>query len=611
MRGVYSRLLSAAPRGSFCGAGRLGCRVEQVRHERHVRPKDRDRVRPKRSRKVSLGALAFRSRPLDLQEKETWMREGNLEQALRLREKVERFRRDPVELSKRQPLPPPPEVDGERHLLAEAAENVRGGGADVLLGVAATAAGTAEKSSSTAPARPKGDDSAREEADTAAKAAGGKRARAAGVSPWRGHTGGHPRAGSEREPLQNPCWTEEVAAVRTTHRTDLFAELPVKHTRLDDRQWDELKRTVVDEYLLRLSPVAQLHGHVCSLPSLQTKIGVLTDHPLLETYMRYMTAEAGNSSPEPSVEVFAAAGIRDGAAMLERLGVPETERDDRFFTVRGSTVIFVGSYNTDALREAVTVGLADALRGRALLLRSAVMSRGNLRRKADKTRPSLVVGIGSGRGDYSGHNHVWSDQGVSHVWYGASWDPRRHQHRSPPTGDDLVEGANRRATRRIPLDTPRLLEHPENVCCCFEFGRESCNLYMIHRPEQLAYMFLLGGGAPDQDLAAQYDHCIAFYRLLKLTNCRFMSAAWGYKVQQVSKKVAEGFAIRGGKMGRPDRERAERFRQQYFPHVPCMNNAIVVKSSIPADAGPGWQPSNSAALAQPFQPAVGQGQASS
>lgn len=101
------------------------------------------------------------------------------------------------------------------------------------------------------------------------------------------------------------------------------------------------------------------------------------------------------------------------------------------------------------------------------------MTRGTIAPKGRATLPgrgpALVVGSTAGQGDYSGNNHVWTDSGLSFVWYADCWKLGRQADRDQQRTGDLIEGDGFRATRRIPLDTPGSLGHPNHVIVTLDY----------------------------------------------------------------------------------------------------------------------------------------------
>mmetsp|Transcript_3283 Transcript_3283/g.15537 ORF Transcript_3283/g.15537 Transcript_3283/m.15537 type:complete len:312 (+) Transcript_3283:723-1658(+) len=239
---------------------------------------------------------------------------------------------------------------------------------------------------------------------------------------------------------------------------------------------DMLWKEIVSGYLERLDHKYVVDGYVFSLTRIRKRVRVVVDHPLLFVFMNMMLKPLDeDDSGEPQITVYAAAGLSESQTLTrEARRQTLAYKQTGFYMVGKAELVFCDCFNTESFRDAITVALSQTFAGtQDLLLRSAVMTRGTIAPKGRATLPgrgpALVVGSTAGQGDYSGNNHVWTDSGLSFVWYADCWKLGRQADRDQQRTGDLIEGDGFRATRRIPLDTPGSLGHPNHVIVTLDY----------------------------------------------------------------------------------------------------------------------------------------------
>ncbi|KAJ8904505.1 hypothetical protein NDN08_001023 [Rhodosorus marinus] len=389
------------------------------------------------------------------------------------------------------------------------------------------------------------------------------------------HDGDDYRAGPEEV---GSVYSPQVAAVdisqsriRNPYRTtsNITSMRAMKFDEYDTRQpkcfrgpghvKDMLWKEIVYGYLQRLDHKYVLDGYVFSLSRIRTRVRVVVDHPLLFVFMNMMLKPLDeDDSGEPQITVYAAAGLTKSQTLTRQAGRQVLAHEQTgFYFVRKADLVFCDCFNTESFRDAVTVLLSRALAGtQDLLLRSAVMTRGTIAPKGIATLPgrgpALIVGRTAGEGDYSGNNHVWTDSGLSFVWFADCWKLGRQAYRDQQRTGDLIEGDGFRVTRRIPLDTPGTLGHPNHVIVTLDYegGDDGQNAYAFDRYAEVAYAFLVSRSHPSGTSSGMAQAAFQFLRLLKATNPQLLSAVWGRTTSVVARRLALGYAFQGGKVRR-------------------------------------------------------------
>uniref|UniRef100_A0A7S2ZUG4 Uncharacterized protein n=2 Tax=Rhodosorus marinus TaxID=101924 RepID=A0A7S2ZUG4_9RHOD len=363
---------------------------------------------------------------------------------------------------------------------------------------------------------------------------------------------------------------------------------------------DMLWKEIVSGYLERLDHKYVVDGYVFSLTRIRKRVRVVVDHPLLFVFMNMMLKPLDeDDSGEPQITVYAAAGLSESQTLTrEARRQTLAYKQTGFYMVGKAELVFCDCFNTESFRDAITVALSQTFAGtQDLLLRSAVMTRGTIAPKGRATLPgrgpALVVGSTAGQGDYSGNNHVWTDSGLSFVWYADCWKLGRQADRDQQRTGDLIEGDGFRATRRIPLDTPGSLGHPNHVIVTLDYegGDDGQNAYGFDRYAEVAYAFLVSCSHPSGTSSGMARAAFQFLRLMKSTNPQLLSAVWGRRTSVVARRLALGYAFQGGKMGKVDIDMAKRIQERRFPSIVCSFSRVIEESPIPAEAARGWQPS--------------------
>uniref|UniRef100_A0A7S0BFI5 Uncharacterized protein n=1 Tax=Rhodosorus marinus TaxID=101924 RepID=A0A7S0BFI5_9RHOD len=400
--------------------------------------------------------------------------------------------------------------------------------------------------------------------------------------------------------IKNPCRTTSNLTSMRTMKFDEYDTRQPKRFRGPDTVKCMLWKEIVDGYLQRLDHKYVLDGYVFSLSRIRTRVRVVVDHPLLFAFTNMMLkpVDEGDSG-EPQITVYAAAGVSKSQTLT-----PQAERlvhayeQTGFYIVRNAALVFCDCFNTESFRDAITVVLSQALAGtQDLLLRSAVMTRGTIAPQGRATLPgsgpALVVGRTAEEGDYSGNNHVWTDSGLSFVWYADCWKLGKQAHRDQRRTGDVIEGDGFRATRRIPLDTPETLGHPNHVIVTLDYegGDDGQNAYAFDRYAEIAYAFLVSRSHPSGTSSGTAQAAFQFLKLVKATNPQLLSAVWGRRTSVVARRLALGYAFQGGKMGKVDIRLAKRIQERRFPDILCSFSRVIEESPIPAEAARGWQPS--------------------